>query len=354
MNTYSLRKGKQSQITTASGTNNNDSLVQCQFKGNFLLYKENRELDPWNRPVSYQSQLSNYANYNENQSEASSTNSEDPFDEDFRILLKRYGGFLKMSTPANTPVKIKVRVYIIKAYLYDSITLNNCEPYVSINIGDEHHNKSEPVKTNKTNINPLFAQSFEFDIKFPYDSQLSISVKDDNLFGQSSLIGRTVIDLEDRYYSDRYATCGLSKVYEETGYNAWRDCLKPVQILLKLCQEWRIQKPIFLVENEKMCLIMDSDSKPRMYRLVRPTILPPTNKKLKKASKHSNNVLASASNSPESFLKLKEEEQERTFEVMTSTNYSDDMRVNKQNLALMVLHDWHSITGVLFFFFLNK
>lgn len=92
---------------------------------------------------------------------------------------------------------------------------------------------------------------YEFDLKFPYESQLVIGVKDwDALVGKkSSLIGKTTIDLEDRFYSQCYATCGLPKKYETEGYNKWRDVLSPTQILNKLRRQWRLKKPEYTSDN---------------------------------------------------------------------------------------------------------
>jgi hypothetical protein len=73
---------------------------------------------------------------------------------------------------------------------------------------------------------------FELEVKFPNESQLKISISNANsILGWNDLIGNTVIDLEDRFYSNSYSTCGLAKKYEITGYNTWRDILQPKQIL---------------------------------------------------------------------------------------------------------------------------
>jgi len=55
-------------------------------------------------------------------------------------------------------------------------------------------------------------------------------------------IGRTIIDLEDRFYSNNYATCGLAKKFELTGYNKWRDLLLPTEILSKMCKKFGLRQ----------------------------------------------------------------------------------------------------------------
>ena len=69
--------------------------------------------------------------------------------------------------------------------------------------------------------------------------------------------GCTVIDLESRYYAKCYATCGLAKSYDISGYNTWKDADKPSQILNKMCKEYRIQlnldeeKDVESLKNER-------------------------------------------------------------------------------------------------------
>lgn len=104
---------------------------------------------------------------------------------------------------------------------------------------------------------------YEYDLKFPYESQLVIAVKDwESIVGKKSrLIGKTRIDLEDRFYSTCYATCGIAKKYEpghESGnYNRWRDILTPTQILNKVRQQWRLKKPEYTVDNKLKITTLD-------------------------------------------------------------------------------------------------
>ncbi|CAH0768231.1 unnamed protein product [Bemisia tabaci] len=80
---------------------------------------------------------------------------------------------------------------------------------------------------------------------FPQDSMLTIQVLDWDLVGSDDLIGETRIDLENRFYSRHRATCGLSRKYEDFGYNQWRDPMKPTQILGKLCKDAKMEVPIY-------------------------------------------------------------------------------------------------------------
>jgi hypothetical protein len=86
---------------------------------------------------------------------------------------------------------------------------------------------------------------FEYDIKFPNDSILSISLHDSSLLSGRTELGKTEIDLEDRFYAKCYANCGIPQRYETTGYNKWRDSLTPCEILNRLCKQFGLEKPVY-------------------------------------------------------------------------------------------------------------
>lgn len=155
---------------------------------------------------------------------------------------------------------------------------------------------------------------YEYDLKFPYESQITISVKDWG--GNKGLIGKTLIDLENRFYSDCFASCGLAKKYETTGYNAWRDILTPTQILNRLCKKWRLKLPEY---EEFSVKILCSDNKSKEYR-------------------HE-----TTSSSQEKIIDVNNQ-----FNQTNPNIPINDPKAIKEELALMVLHDWHHITGVIF------
>ena len=74
---------------------------------------------------------------------------------------------------------------------------------------------------------------------------LTVQVLDWDLLGSDDLIGETKIDLENRFYSRHRATCGIATRYDPCGYNQWRDPMKPVQLLVKLCKEGKVDGPHF-------------------------------------------------------------------------------------------------------------
>ncbi len=53
-------------------------------------------------------------------------------------------------------------------------------------------------------VNPLFHRVYEFNAELPGESQLIIDCMDYDFIGSDDLIGRTVIDLEDRWFDRRW------------------------------------------------------------------------------------------------------------------------------------------------------
>ncbi|KAE9538073.1 hypothetical protein AGLY_006045 [Aphis glycines] len=111
---------------------------------------------------------------------------------------------------------------------------------------------------------------FEIEATFPQDSMLTVQILDWDLLGSDDLIGETRIDLENRFYSRHRATCGIPKTYELSGYNRWRDSMKPTQILAKLCKEAKLDPPVYLngtvkIGTKTFCLQNNTDDTIEWY-----------------------------------------------------------------------------------------
>ncbi|XP_075033605.1 fer-1-like protein 4 [Mixophyes fleayi] len=163
--------------------------------------------------------------------------------------------------PRNRPIKVLVRIYIVKATnLAPADPNGKADPYVIVKVGEQTKDSKERYIPKQ--LNPVFGEVFEMTISFPLESELLISVYDHDLIGSDDLIGETKLDLENRFYSTHRPNCGLALQYDVEGYNEWRDAFKPSQILSSLCkkhslpaaeyrrEEIKVNNKIFKIPNE--------------------------------------------------------------------------------------------------------
>ncbi|XP_050515061.1 otoferlin-like [Diabrotica virgifera virgifera] len=116
--------------------------------------------------------------------------------------------------PSNDPIRVLVRVYIVKANDLHPMDLNGkADPYVVLQLGSKRISDKENYISKQ--LNPVFGKCFEIEATFPQDSLLIIQVYDWDLVGSDDMVGETKIDLENRFYSRYRASCGLPEVYEE-------------------------------------------------------------------------------------------------------------------------------------------
>ncbi|NXP25173.1 OTOF protein, partial [Scytalopus superciliaris] len=146
--------------------------------------------------------------------------------------------------PSNDPINVLVRVYVVRATDLHPADINGkADPYIAIKLGKTDIKDKENYISKQ--LNPVFGKSFDIEATFPMESMLTVAVYDWDLVGTDDLIGETKIDLENRFYSKHRATCGVAQSYSIHGYNAWRDPMKPSQILSKLCKEGKVDGPHF-------------------------------------------------------------------------------------------------------------
>ncbi|KYO40974.1 otoferlin isoform A [Alligator mississippiensis] len=143
---------------------------------------------------------------------------------------------ISQGVPRNRPIKVLVRVYIVKATNLSPADPNGkADPYVVVTVGEEQKNTKERYIPKQ--LNPVFGEVMEFSISFPTESELTVAIIDHDLVGSDDLIGETKIDLENRFFSKHRANCGVASQYDIDGYNMWRDAFKPTQILDSLCKK---------------------------------------------------------------------------------------------------------------------
>ncbi|KAM8855911.1 fer-1-like protein 6 isoform 3-T3 [Spinachia spinachia] len=204
VNTYELFRGKANEEEGAT-----EGRFVGKFKGRFCLYK---------------------------MSEDNAQDSDQDTDGgDFRV---------SRGIPPNGLVQVLVRVYIVSASnLHPADPDGKADPYVVLRLGKNEIKDRDNYIPKQ--LNPVFGRSFEMQATFPLESLLSVAVYDHDLVGGDDLIGETRIDLENRFYSRHRATCGLPTEYSLDGYNAWRDGLKPSELLSKLCRDHGLEEPLF-------------------------------------------------------------------------------------------------------------
>ncbi|MED6256247.1 hypothetical protein ATANTOWER_022526, partial [Ataeniobius toweri] len=115
--------------------------------------------------------------------------------------------------PKNSPVKVLVRVYIIKATSLAPTDPNGkADPYIVVKVGNQSLDSKDRYIPKQ--LNPTFGEVFELTVSFPLETELVITVMDHDLVGADDVIGETRIDLENRFYSRHRASCGLALYYD--------------------------------------------------------------------------------------------------------------------------------------------
>ncbi|XP_075624908.1 fer-1-like protein 4 isoform X2 [Balearica regulorum gibbericeps] len=153
--------------------------------------------------------------------------------------------------PRNRPIKVLVRVYIVKATNLSPADPNGkADPYVVVTVGQEQKDTKERYIPKQ--LNPVFGEVVELTVSFPMESELTVAIFDHDLVGSDDLIGETKIDLENRFYSKHRANCGVASQYDINGYNMWRDAFKPTRILDSLCKKNSLPAAEYRQEDVKV------------------------------------------------------------------------------------------------------
>ncbi|XP_046666884.1 otoferlin [Homalodisca vitripennis] len=139
-------------------------------------------------------------------------------------------------------VKLLVRVYCVKAFdLHPADPNGKADPYIEV--ATPSNVVSDKLNYVPNQLNPVFGRCLEIAATFPVDTMLAIRVMDWDRLTKHDLIGETIIDLENRFYSKHRGTCGLASKYSTSGCNSWRDVEKPTEILERLCNTYNLPLP---------------------------------------------------------------------------------------------------------------
>jgi hypothetical protein len=132
----------------------------------------------------------------------------------------KFKGIISISEMKNEKPLVpleRVADYVARLYLWKADSLQPCDPsgkadpYIKCQLGS--WSESGRKEHQKATLSPEFYKSYEIPIKMPGESQLKLSVFDWDRFhmpGTSdTLIGETIVDLEDRYYHNTWKALGV-------------------------------------------------------------------------------------------------------------------------------------------------
>ncbi|XP_032318095.1 fer-1-like protein 4 [Camelus ferus] len=208
LNVFALYRGQGGQDGDGDGEEEGSGNLVGKFKGSFLIYPE-----------------SDAVSFSEPQ--------------------------ISRGIPQNRPIKLLVRVYVVKATSLAPADPNGkADLYVVVSAGRERLDTKERYIPKQ--LNPIFGEVLELSISLPAEPELTVAMFDHDLVGSDDLIGETHIDLENRFYSHHRANCGLASQYDVGGYNAWRDAFRPSQILAGLCQRCGLPAPEYRARAVKV------------------------------------------------------------------------------------------------------
>ena len=96
-----------------------------------------------------------------------------------------------------------MRLYLLSGFNFASRDIGSAsDPYMIVKCGNRTYNLRDKYQLDEPC--PVFNEVFEFNTSFPGTQPLEIMAYDyDDLFGDD-LIGKTVIDLDDRFFSPEW------------------------------------------------------------------------------------------------------------------------------------------------------
>jgi len=143
------------------------------------------------------------------------TKDEAPFD--LSLLLK--------------PQSYKVRLYVLRGMKLAAMDPGwggrpgKSDPYLHVTLGKEKYNGRKEYVDDATDVD--FYKLIELNAELPGAGQMIIKVMDHDTFGSDDLIGRTVVDLEDRWFDSRWQDLGNDTMNKDVDTLRWK--AKPLE-----------------------------------------------------------------------------------------------------------------------------
>ncbi|GMI00136.1 hypothetical protein TrVE_jg577 [Triparma verrucosa] len=129
------------------------------------------------------------------------------------------------------PKQYTVRLYVLRGLSLAPMDIGfmgrpgKSDPYLKVNVGDDKFNDKKNYVSDVTEVD--FYKCIELHTELPGAGQLEIEVMDYDAFGSDDLIGKTVIDLEDRWFDDRWKKLGSENYNKQDGKMRWNT--KPLE-----------------------------------------------------------------------------------------------------------------------------
>mmetsp|Transcript_15392 Transcript_15392/g.31719 ORF Transcript_15392/g.31719 Transcript_15392/m.31719 type:complete len:1960 (+) Transcript_15392:197-6076(+) len=130
------------------------------------------------------------------------------------------------------PALYTVRLYVLRGLSLTPMDIGmfgrpgKSDPYLKVNVGDDKFNDRKNYISDATDVD--FYKCVELHTELPGASLLEVELMDYDAFGfGDDLIGKTVIDLEDRWFDERWRNLGKENQVEEEGKMRW--ATKPLE-----------------------------------------------------------------------------------------------------------------------------
>jgi hypothetical protein len=129
------------------------------------------------------------------------------------------------------PQSYKVRLYVLRAMALTPMDPGwmgrpgKSDPYLRVELGKDTFNGREDFVEDATDVD--FYTCIELNAELPGAGQMVLKVMDADTFGSDDMIGRTVVDLEDRWFDERWQLLGSDLESKDPEKLRWK--VKPIE-----------------------------------------------------------------------------------------------------------------------------
>mmetsp|Transcript_3806 Transcript_3806/g.5093 ORF Transcript_3806/g.5093 Transcript_3806/m.5093 type:complete len:168 (+) Transcript_3806:475-978(+) len=113
----------------------------------------------------------------------------------------RYAGEIKSLLSKNT--EAIAHLYVIQGFDFASRDIGSpSDPYLIVTCGESVFNERDSYQDDEPN--PIFNKRYDFNVSFPGAPPLVVEAYDYDLLFGDDLIGKTSIDLDDRFFNPKW------------------------------------------------------------------------------------------------------------------------------------------------------